>query len=57
MRAQRALSKHGSLAANDAVMEKVNGEGNLVGFSILEVSALKGEPPLFIRRKRQTVAI
>jgi hypothetical protein len=40
--------------ANDAVMEKVDGEGNLLGFSILKVSALKGEPPLSIRLKRHT---
>jgi hypothetical protein len=40
--------------ANDAVMEKVDGEGNLLGFSILKVSALKGEPPLSISLKKQT---
>jgi hypothetical protein len=40
--------------ANDAVMEKVDGEGNLLGFSILKVSALKGEPPLSISLKRHT---
>jgi hypothetical protein len=39
---------------NDAVMEKVDGEGNLLGFSILKVSALKGEPPLSISLKRHT---
>ncbi len=26
---------------NDAVMEKVDAEGNIIGFSILKVSALK----------------
>jgi hypothetical protein len=40
--------------ANDAVMEKVDGEGNLLGFSILKVSALKGEPPLSITLKQHT---
>jgi len=30
--------------ANDAVMEKVDEEGNLIGFSILRVSALRKEP-------------
>jgi hypothetical protein len=40
--------------ANDAVMEKVDGEGNLLGFSILKVSALKGEPPLSISLKKHT---
>jgi hypothetical protein len=40
--------------ANDAVMEKVDGEGHLLGFSILKVSALKGEPPLSINLKKHT---
>jgi hypothetical protein len=39
---------------NDAVMEKVDSEGNLLGFSILKVSALKGEPPLSISLKKHT---
>jgi hypothetical protein len=39
---------------NDAVMEKVDSEGNLLGFSILKVSALKGEQPLSIRLKTRT---
>jgi len=30
---------------NDAVMEKVDEEGNVIGFSILKMSALKKEPP------------
>ncbi|MFZ2072058.1 MAG: DUF2283 domain-containing protein [Halobacteriota archaeon] len=29
---------------NDAVMEKVDEEGNVIGFSILKVSALKEKP-------------
>ncbi len=29
---------------NDAVMEKVDEEGNIIGFSILQVSALKEKP-------------
>jgi uncharacterized protein YuzE len=35
---------------NDAVMEKVDEEGNIIGFSILKVSALK-EKPLSIALK------
>lgn len=30
--------------ANDQVMEKVDEEGNILGFSVLRVSALKQEP-------------
>ena len=37
---------------NDAVMEKVDEEGNIIGFSILKVSALK-EKPLSIELKSQ----
>ena len=33
---------------NDAVMEKVDEEGNIIGFSILKVSALKEQTPLSI---------
>ncbi len=33
---------------NDAVMEKVDEEGNVIGFSILRVSALKERKPLSI---------
>jgi len=32
---------------NDAVMEKVDKEGNIIGFSILKVSALKETPLSF----------
>ena len=32
--------------ANDAVMEKVDEEGNSIGFSILKVSGLRDHPPL-----------
>lgn len=38
---------------NDAVMEKVDEEGNLIGFSILRVSALKEKEPLSIGFKRR----
>ena len=31
---------------NDAVMEKVDEKGNILGFSILGVSALRGQKPL-----------
>jgi uncharacterized protein YuzE len=33
---------------NDAVMEKVDEEGNIIGFSILKVSALKEQKPISI---------
>lgn len=36
---------------NDAVMEKVDGEGNIIGFSILKVSALKEQEPLSVTLK------
>jgi uncharacterized protein YuzE len=36
---------------NDAVMEKVDREGNIIGFSILKVSALKEQEPLSISLK------
>jgi len=36
---------------NDAVMEKVDDEGNIIGFSILKVSALKDQKPLSISLK------
>ena len=37
---------------NDAVMEKVDQEGNLIGFSILKVSAVQEAKPLSIDLKR-----
>lgn len=37
---------------NDAVMEKVDNEGNVIGFSILKVSALKEQRPLSIELKK-----
>ena len=36
---------------NDAVMEKVDEKGNIIGFSILKVSALKEQKPLSISLK------
>lgn len=39
---------------NDAVMEKVDNEGNLLGFSILKVSALRGQQLLSISLKKHT---
>jgi len=36
---------------NDAVMEKVDQEGNIIGFSILKVSALKKQKPLSVSLK------
>jgi uncharacterized protein YuzE len=40
---------------NDAVMEKVDEEGNVIGFSILRVSALKEQKPLSIGLKSHVV--
>ena len=37
---------------NDSVMEKVDNEGNIIGFSILKVSALKERKPLSIGLKK-----
>ncbi len=31
---------------NDAVMEKIDEKGDIIGFSILKVSALRGQKPL-----------
>jgi uncharacterized protein YuzE len=39
---------------NDAVMEKVDEQGNVIGFSVLKVSALKGKQPLSVTLKRQS---
>ena len=38
----------------DAIMEKVDEDGNILGFSILKVSALKGQQPLSVSLRRQT---
>ena len=38
---------------NDAVMEKVDEDGNILGFSILKISALRGHRPLSIALRRQ----
>jgi len=32
--------------SNDAVMKKIDAAGNIIGFSILKVSALRGQKPL-----------
>ncbi len=37
---------------NDAVMEKIDTDGNVIGFSILQVSALKEEKPISIELKK-----
>ena len=39
---------------NDAVMEKVDENGDILGFSILNVSALKGQQPLSVALQRKT---
>ena len=36
---------------NDAVMEKIDNEGTIIGFSILKVSDLKGQEPLSVLLK------
>ena len=41
---------------NDAVMEKVDTKGNVIGFSILKVSALTEKKPLSVSLKSLTVA-
>ncbi|MEA3360331.1 MAG: DUF2283 domain-containing protein [Thermodesulfobacteriota bacterium] len=38
---------------NDAIMEKVDVDGNIIGFSILKVSGLKEQKPLAISLKKQ----
>jgi uncharacterized protein YuzE len=39
---------------SDAVMAKVDQGGNILGFSILKVSNLKGHTPLSVSLKKQT---
>lgn len=34
--------------SNDAVMEKIDNKGNIIGFSILRISALRGQKPLAV---------
>ncbi len=41
---------------NDAVMEKVDTKGNVIGFSILKISALKAKSPLSVSLKNLAVA-
>ncbi len=38
---------------NDAIMEKVDEDGNIIGFSILKVSGLKEQKPLTISLKKK----
>jgi len=38
---------------SDAVMKKVDEIGNVIGFSILKVSALKGHEPINISLKKE----
>ncbi len=40
---------------NDAVMEKVDEEGNIIGFSILKVSALEEQEPLSVTLKSHAI--
>ncbi len=41
---------------NDAVMEKVDKNGNVIGFSIMKVRALKENKPLSVSLKNLAVA-
>ena len=36
---------------NDAVMQKVDKDGNIIGFSIMKVSALKEQKPISVTLK------
>ncbi len=38
---------------NDAIMEEVDEDGNIIGFSILKVSGLKEQKPFTISLKKQ----
>lgn len=38
---------------NDAVMEKIDKEGNIIGFSILKISSLTDEQPLSVSLSNQ----
>ena len=40
---------------NDAVVEKIDEAGNIIGFSILKVSALKGQTPFAVTLKKQPI--
>ena len=40
---------------NDAVMEKVDEAGNILGFSILKLSSLKGSSPLAVTLRKHPV--
>jgi uncharacterized protein YuzE len=39
---------------NDAVMRKVDPDGNVLGFSILKVSALEAQSPLSVSLEKRT---
>ena len=39
---------------NDSVMEKVDNEGNILGFSILKVSSQNQQSPISVSLKRRT---
>lgn len=40
---------------NEAIMEKVDGKGNIIGFSILNVSTLKEQKPISVTLKSHTL--
>ena len=39
---------------NDAVMEKIDKDGNILGFSVLNVSRLSQAQPLYVNLKKRT---
>ncbi|MFC1713207.1 DUF2283 domain-containing protein [Candidatus Poribacteria bacterium] len=57
MRLRAIVSKAGYFreVENDAAMEKVDEEGNIVGFSILKVSALEEQNPLPVSLKSHAI--
>ncbi|MBI5100646.1 MAG: DUF2283 domain-containing protein [Nitrospirae bacterium] len=46
---------HFKETANECVMEKVDSDGNVIGFSILKISALKEDKPFSIELKKQSI--
>ena len=46
---------HFRATPNDAVMEKIDADGKVIGFSILKVSALRGQKPLSLTLEGDTM--
>lgn len=47
-------AKHFREAENDAVMEKVDSQGNILDFAVLKVSALSDQRPLSFSLKKRS---